>query len=216
MSNPDGLLPPVQISTYLDRLILRTPIPADFEPNAALLSSPEVMKHLTLKTPIGGWPPDRQKGIWLPSDVATRVAAREKERREGRACNVSCILKETGEYVGSSGFSRIQPVGTPGRQAELGIIFDTSTKFARKGYATEALHAATRHAFEQLEGIEMITIHTHYNNEEMRGWAEKVAGLEVNEVVEDGEGVWYRFTRAEWEEGGGVRDRLEARMDKWK
>jgi RimJ/RimL family protein N-acetyltransferase len=108
----------------------------------------------------------------------------------------------------------MEPAGTPGRKAELGIILTDDEKWTRKGYATEAMHGSVKYAFEELESVAAITIVTDILNEEMRGWAEKVAGLKVKEVIDDC--AWYSFTRAEWEDKGGVRERLEIKLETYR
>ena len=213
-SSTDDDLPSISFSTHLDRLMLRTHLPSDNEPMAALLSSPSVMKHLPTLAPYDGWPPDRPKGSWLISDMAARAAVHHQTRRETRSCVLYIVTKDTGDFLGSTGFVRMEPAGTPGRKAELGIILTVDEKWARRGYATEAMHGSVKYAFEELEGVAVITIVTDILNEEMRGWADKVAGLKVKEVIDDS--VWYSFTRVEWEDKGGVCERLEIKLDKYR
>lgn len=216
-TNSTGDLPVITVSTYLDRLVLRTHLRSDDEPISTILSRPDVMKYLSGLAPPSGWPSDRPEGIWLPSDVTARMAYFDQARRETRNLTLNCFIKETGELIGLTGFARMEPVATPGRKAELGIIFNVDERFARKGYATEAIHASIKYAFEELEGVEEITIQTKWSNQEMRGWSEKTAGLTVkfeepNEKY--GDQVWYSFSRGEWERG--IRERLESKMNSWK
>lgn len=218
-ANSKDDLPVITLPTYLERLALRTHLPCDNEPVSIILSRPDVMKHLSGLAPPSGWPSDRPEGIWLPSDVANRMADRDQARRETRNLTLNCFIKETGELLGMTGFARMDPVGTPGRKAELGIIFNVDERFARKGYATEAMHASVKYAFEELEGVEEVTIFTNRLNQEMRGWAERTAGLGVKGEVPDevfGDHVWYSFVRAEWEGSGGICERFERKMDSWK
>ena len=123
---------------------------------------------------------------------------------------------DTGELIGVTGYARMEPSGTPGRRAELGIITDVDLISSRgwKSLGTEALHAASEYAFDELDGIEEITLVTQQQNEEMRGWSEKVAGLTPRLTVEEwGHVAWYGYTREQWETKGGVRDRLEAKLE---
>lgn len=215
-ANSKDDLPVINLPTYLERLALRTHLPCDNEPVSIILSRPDVMKHLSGLAPPGGW---TTKGVWLPSDMAARAEIQAQPRREKRSISFNGFIKETGELVGMTGLPRIDPVGTPGRKADWGTIFNMDEKFARKGYATEAMHAIVKYAFEELDGVEEITMHTNRLNREMRGWAEGTAGLEVCMEIQDvifGDLVGYSFTRAEWEMSCGIRRRLEKKLDNWK
>lgn len=177
------------------------------------------MKHLCGIAPPSGWHEDRVRGLWYPSDIAARVELQETARAEGKALAVVIIWNETGEVVGVTGYARMEPPGTSGRRAELGIITDVDFVSGRgwKSLGTEALHAASKYAFEELEGVEEITLVTHQKNEEMRGWSEKVAGLTPTLTVEElGQVAWYGYTRERWRMKGGVRDRLEAKLERLK
>ncbi|KAF9652816.1 hypothetical protein BDM02DRAFT_2630909 [Thelephora ganbajun] len=219
-STPDSspLTPPPLItlpSTFLSRLTLRTQLPSDFERIAEIFSSPTAMKHLGGLSPPGGWTEDRTRGLWYPSDIVARVELQELARLEGRALALVIIWIETGELIGVTGYVRMEPPGTPGRKAELGIITDVDLVSSRgwRLLGTEALHAASKYAFEELDGVEEITLVTQQQNKEMRGWSETVAGLTPRLVVEEwGHVAWYGYTREQWETTGGVRDRLEAKL----
>jgi RimJ/RimL family protein N-acetyltransferase len=212
---PPITLPP----TYLSRLTLRTQLPSDFERTAEIFSNPTAMKHLAVLAPPDGWSEDRVRGLWSPEDIATRVELQELARAQGKTLALVIIWAETGELVGVTGYARMEPPGTPGRKAELGIITDVdlTSSHGWKSLGTEALHAASKYAFEELDGIEEITLATVQQNEEMRGWLEKVAGLTPRLTVEDwGHVAWYGYTREQWETQGGVRDRLEAKLKRMK
>ena len=212
---PPITLPP----TYLSRLTLRTQLPSDFERIAEIFNSPTAMKHLGELAPPDGWTEGRARGLWCPSDIAARVELQEQARAEGKALTLVIIWAETGELIGVTGYARMEPPGTPGRKAELGIITDVDLTSSRgwKSLGTEALHAASKHAFEELDGVEEITLATQQKNEEMRGWSEKVAGLTARLTVEEwGHVAWYKYTREQWEAKGGVRDRLEAKLERLK
>lgn len=219
--NPSSTLPPpiTLPPTYLSRLTLRTQLPSDFERIAEIFSSPITMKHLDGLVPPGGWTEDRVQGFWRPDDIAARVELQELARVEGKALALVIIWTETNEVVGATGFARMEPPGTPGRKAELGIITDLGLVSSRgwKSLGTEALYASSKYAFEKLDGVEEITLVTQQENEEMRGWSEKVAGLAPRlEVEEWGHVAWYGYTREQWETKGGVRDRLETKLEMWK
>jgi len=208
-------LPP----TYLSRLTLRTQLPADFERIAEIFNSPTAMKHLDVLVPPSGWHEGRARGLWWASDIAARVELQERARVDGKALALVVIWNETGELVGITGYARMEPPGTPGRKAELGIITDVDLISSRgwKSLGTEALHTATKYAFEELEDVEEITLVTQQQNDEMRGWSEKVARLVPKLTVEEwGHVAWYGYTREEWGTKGGVRDRLEAKLERLK
>jgi len=220
-SAPDSPFPPLITlpPTYLSRLTLRTQLPSDFERIAEIFNSPTAMKHLDGLAPPGGWPEGRARGLWYPSDIAARIELQERARVEGRALALVVIWAETCELVGVTGYARMESPGTPDRQAELGIITDVDLISSRgwKSLGTEALHAASKYTFEELEGVEEITLVTQQQNNEMRGWSEKVAGLVPTLTVEELGGVaWYGYTREQWETKGGVRDRLEAKLESLK
>jgi len=175
------------------------------------------MKYLDGLAPPGEWHEGRVRGLWNPSDIAARVELQERARVEGKALALAIIWTETGELVGVTGYARMEPPGTPGRKAELGIITDVDLVSSRgwKSLGTEALHAATKYAFEELEDVEEITLVTQQQNDEMRGWSEKVAGLVPKLTVEEwGHVAWYGYTRGEWGTKGGVRDRLEGKLER--
>ena len=177
------------------------------------------MKHLGALAPPDGWTEGRTRGLWYPADIATRSELQERERTEGKSLTLVIIWAETAELVGVTGYARMEPPGTPGRKAELGIITDIDLISSRgwKSLATEALHAASKYAFEELDNVKEITFATLQRNEEMRGWLEKVAGLIPRLTVEGwGDAAWYGYTREQWDKEGGVRDRLEGRLEKLK
>ena len=209
-------LPP----TYLSRLTLRTQLPSDFERIAEIFNSPTTMKHLDGLAPPDGWQEDRTRGLWYPSDILARVEFQERARMQGEALALVIIWKETGELVGVTGYARMEPPGTPGRKAELGIITDVDLISSRgwKSLGTEALHASSKYAFEELEGVEEITLVTRQQNEEMRGWLEKVAKLtpRLTASEEWGHVAWYGYTREQWGTKGGVRNLLEAKLERLK
>jgi len=177
------------------------------------------MKYLGGLSPPNGWTEDRVQGLWYPSDIASRVELQELARAEGKTLALAIIWGSTGELVGVTGYARMEPPGTPGRKAELGIITDVDLITSRgwKSLGTEALHAASKYAFEELDGIEEITLVTQQDNEEMRGWSEKVAGLTPRLTVEEwGHAAWYGYTKELWEARGGVCDKLEAKLKRSK
>jgi RimJ/RimL family protein N-acetyltransferase len=128
--------------------------------------------------------------------MAARAVVLGKSRRETRSCALYAVTKDTCELLGTTGFFMMDPVGTPGRKVELGINITNNEKWARKGYATEAIYNCVKYAFEKLESVEEMTIGTSSLNKQMRGWAENVADLEAKEIVDDS--MWYSFTKKEW------------------
>ena len=177
------------------------------------------MKHLGVLAPPDGWIEGRTPSLWYLSDIAARVELQERERVEGKTLVLAITWAETGELIGVIGYVKMEPPGTPGRKTELGIITDVDLVSSRgwKSLGTEALHAVNKYVFEELDGIEEIKLATHQQNEEMRGWSENVAGLTPKLTIEErGHFAWYGYTKEQWGVEGGVRDRLEAKLERLK
>lgn len=128
------MLPDVRLET--ERLVLRTPVPGDFDDFAAMLADPVGMKYLggtqpratawrTFCTMLGGWV---VRGFGM----------------------FSVIEKSTGRWVGRIG--PIQPEGWPGPEVGWAVITDVQGL----GYAYEAAAASMDHVFDDLGWTEVI------------------------------------------------------------
>ena len=115
------------------RLILRQPRMRDAEDIFAYASDPEVAKYVL-------WDPHRSK-------TETRLFLRDliSRRRRGYPSSWVITLRDTGRVIGTVGFVWYS---LEHRSAEMG--YSLSREYWNKGYATEALAAVTREAFDRL------------------------------------------------------------------
>jgi RimJ/RimL family protein N-acetyltransferase len=211
----------VTIPTYLGRLILRTHHDDDTAILASIFSNPLARKHLLFLQPPNGWGNDEKRKKdkqWTEEDYADRVRVHNKTRSNGQSCvlNIILLASTSGETkdrcIGSTGYVTIDD-----HTGYLGIITDPNT--TRLGYATEALYTAIIFAFEKL-GITKIIMQTGEQNQEMRGWCENTAGLELNNknpmeingysFIE----CEYTFTLNQW--NNSIKKKLENKMDQIK
>lgn len=208
----------VNISSYLGRLQLRTHDQNDTAILASIFSNPIARKHLLFLQPPNGWGNDEQRikdKLWTEEDFNDRVRVQTQARALGKSCVLNIILLSSkfGENedrcIGTTGFVTIN-----GNLGYLGIITDPRT--TRLGYATEALYTATNFAFDKL-GINEIMMQTDEVNEEMRGWCENTAGLQVHSrELQETNGCSfiqcnYLFTRDQWK--NSMKSRLENKMN---
>lgn len=119
-----------------ERLIMRPPVPEDFEAWAAFAADPEVMRHLG--------------GVQVRS-VAWRsfVAMAGSWQMQGFAM-FSVIEKSSGKWIGRLG--PWMPEGWPGTEVGWGI----ASEYWGKGYAAEGSVAAINWSFEKLGWSEVI------------------------------------------------------------
>jgi RimJ/RimL family protein N-acetyltransferase len=119
-----------------ERLILRAPEPADFEPWAAFCADEEVHRYL---------------GGVLDRPMAWRVMSTMAGGWHSRGFSMfSVVEKSTGRWVGRLG--PWQPEGWPGTEVGWGLSRDAWGK----GYATEGSAAAIDWAFRELGWTEVI------------------------------------------------------------
>jgi len=119
-----------------DRLILRPPIAADFEPWAAFAADEETMRHL---------------GGVQPRSVAWRGICQVTGAWTIRGHSMfSVIEKATGRWVGRLG--PWQPADWPGTEVGWGIVRDCWGK----GYASEGATAAIDYVFDVLDWDDVI------------------------------------------------------------
>ena len=125
---------------------------------------------------------------------------------------VSDLCVEDGVMIGMTGFNAfpVKELGNAegeGKQAVL--VGDTGAmidyRYARKGYALEAMEAIFEYGFEEL-GCGMMSLDTHVGNEPWKALMRAMGLKDVEEVrtIEEGESkgeeeVGYRFDRAKWE-----------------
>ena len=208
----------VNIPSYLGRLRLRTHDKDDTSSLASIFSNPLSRKHLRFLQPPNGWANDQQDKQWTEQDFNDRVRLQTEARANGKSCVLNIILlsSTSGEKkdrcIGTTGFVTID-----GNIGYLGIITDPQT--TRLGYATEALYTATKFAFDKL-GICQIIMQTDELNEEMRGWCENTAGLEVHSREEKEINTFsflqcnYTFNLDQW--NNSIQSKLENKMNQIK
>jgi RimJ/RimL family protein N-acetyltransferase len=119
-----------------ERLILRSPEPADFEPWAAFCADEEAARYLGgAQDRIGAWRiMSTMAGAWMSRGFSM----------------FSVVEKSTGRWVGRLG--PWQPEGWPGTEVGWGLSRDAWGK----GYATEGAEAAIDWAFKTLGWTEVI------------------------------------------------------------
>jgi RimJ/RimL family protein N-acetyltransferase len=208
------------------RLLLRSGIPADAKAVATMRSEP-------LNNPHGGvHEPD------LPVSIqAERLEEQQTSTAKGENAWLQIILKpeltelvveelmlREGVLIGMTGFNSF-PVEKVGEKEVL--VGDTGAmidyRYARKGYALEAMEAVFEYGFNEL-GVGMMSLDTFAVNEPWRKLMKSMGLEDVEEFrtigstngegIEEGplgEEVLYRFDKAKWEE---CKRGLRAR-EKW-
>nr|GAT47816.1 predicted protein [Mycena chlorophos] len=120
----------------------------------------------------------------------------------------------THDLVGSATLHRIDRAR---RSCDVGIML--REEYSRGGYATDALHAMMKHAFEE-EKMHRVSFHTSDRNAPMRGWLE-MAGAKLEGVLREAWPVGdadfmdcciYGILESDWEQM--VKPKLEERIDR--
>lgn len=113
-----------------ERLLLRPPVAADFEPWAAMLADPEAVRFMGgVRDRAGAWINiSVMAGAWIINGFS----------------NFSVLRKDTGQWIGTAGPWR--PEGWPG--PELGWALERSAW--GQGYATEAATRCLHWVFDEL------------------------------------------------------------------
>lgn len=155
-----------------ERLLIRAPQRAD------AIHSYEAIKHSI--DSLRPWMPFAQKKPDLKQIEANLIeAAADFQMR--RDLRLHFFLKETGEFIGSSGLHRID---WEVRKFEIGYWVDN--RFEGKGYVTEAVERITRFAFEEL-GANRVEIRCDPDNVRSRAVAErlnfKLEGILRNDTI---------------------------------
>ncbi|MDF2923011.1 MAG: acetyltransferase [Paenibacillaceae bacterium] len=136
-SNTDPILLEIPESFESERLLIRAPL---WEDGAAINEAiKESIEQLRL------WMPWAQNIPTLEESTSEIRRARLKflERKDLR---LLLVLKKTGQLVGASGLHRID---WQSRKFEIGYWLRTA--FEKQGYMTEAVHAITNYAIEELQ-----------------------------------------------------------------
>lgn len=181
------------------RLRIRDHKPEDLMPHHQLLSDPKVM--------------------WFPQDVMTHSLQQSRENLKLAMSQIGLAEREfyflwvehreTGEHVGEIGYTVIGRM-PPGKIVEVGYFLREA--FWGRGYATEALAALIRFAFEQ-DGVYRLNCGCVTENIA----SERV--MQKNGLTKEGEfkdcqwhdgrlkdRVAYRILRPEWQRGVSGRE----------
>jgi RimJ/RimL family protein N-acetyltransferase len=156
---------PTEVSFKGPRATYRTPILDDAEEIRTILSDKDNMQYLKFMMKQGGWTLEQ---------VQERLTKQLQGQKENRTLVLHIIYE--GKVVGMTGFTVID---TTHRSAEVGIILDKASW--GKNLATEAFYFSLKWAFDEL-GLHRVEWVTTSINQGMRGWLEKVCGLEVEQI----------------------------------
>jgi RimJ/RimL family protein N-acetyltransferase len=184
------------------RVKLTSPIPELDESIAALRCAPTTLRYLK----------------FFPETFSTEEA---RARRESRAKETNLIdlyvfaLGDDGEYelAGSTGVFNVDNLF---KCCEGGIL--VAPKFVGKGLTAEIFYTLFQYMFDE-KGFHRMSFETSMENEPMRGWFEKAAGVRLEGVKKewwtDKQGGWtdvasYALLESEWREE--VKGRLKKRM----
>lgn len=171
--------------TPLNPVLLK--FPEEFESERLLIRAPRredaVLSYEAIKQSIDSlrpWMPFAQKKPDLNQIEANLIeAAADFQLRKD--LRLHFFLKDTGEFIGSSGLHRID---WEVRKFEIGYWVDN--RFEGKGYVTEAVDRITRFAFEEL-GANRVEIKCDPDNVRSRAVAErlnfKLEGILRNETL---------------------------------
>jgi RimJ/RimL family protein N-acetyltransferase len=154
-----------------DRLLIRMPLPGDgAEVHEAIMQSLPELKP---------WMIFAQRDQTL-EDVEANIRESHAEFLQRKDLRLLVFLKETGEFIASSGLHRID-WSIP--KFEIGYWIDS--RFSGKGYITEAVEGIGRFAFEQLQA-KRVEIRCDSNNVKSRAVAER-AGYTLEGILKNSE-----------------------------
>jgi ribosomal-protein-alanine N-acetyltransferase len=177
---------------YTERLILRPYCPEDAENVFRVVSRKEIAAT-TLMIP---HPYPRAKVDWW-------INFTNNCRQKGTACELGIFVKDTGAYIGNTGFPAILPEH---RNAEIAYFIDPDRW--NQGYGTEACRRVVQFGFEMLE-LERIYGKCMFKNVGSRRIMEK-SGLLLEGIARHGVCKWGQFEdichfgliRADWARQG--------------
>jgi RimJ/RimL family protein N-acetyltransferase len=174
MTNQKPILKDFPSEFTTDRLLIRMPMPGD---------GPAVYDAVTASL--------EELKPWLPfANHEQTLEGVEANLRESHAqflkredLRLLVFLKETGEFIASSGLHRIN-WDIP--KFEIGYWIDT--RHSGKGYITEAVYGITRFAFEEL-AANRVEIRCDPNNVKSRAVAERLSYTLEGTLRNDDRGV---------------------------
>ncbi|KAF7318777.1 N-acetyltransferase domain-containing protein [Mycena chlorophos] len=188
------------LTTRSGRVELRPPSEEYDEAVVAMRSQPFTLRYL----------PHSPQTNTIEEARALRLAHTSAKNR----IPFQIITTDTKDLVGSAALHRIDRAR---RSCDVGIVL--REEYARGGYATDALHAMMKHAFEE-EKMHRVSFYTSDRNVPMRGWLE-MAGVKLEGVLREalpvGDGEFmdsciYGILESDWEQV--VKPKLEERIDR--
>ncbi|HTV91920.1 MAG TPA: GNAT family N-acetyltransferase [Verrucomicrobiae bacterium] len=127
-----------------ERLLLRTWMPSDAAPLAAIYGDPETMQYILTGT----------KTLEQTREAIAKMV--EADERDG--CSMwPVVLKESSELIGSCGLMKTEEPGA----LELGFVFAPAAR--GHGYALEAARGVLDFAFSQLRARRVIALVHPFN-----------------------------------------------------
>ncbi|MEC3994501.1 GNAT family N-acetyltransferase [Actinacidiphila sp. DG2A-62] len=149
---------PVTLTT--ERLLLRRLEPQDLDAVVAACQDPEIPRWTSVPSPY-----TREHGEHFINEVSAGGW------RDDTMYNFGVFTRESGALVSSMGLLRLQQLGHPQRQAELG--YWTAREQRGRGYTTEAARAVCVWGFESL-GVDRLEWYAEAGNEGSRAVALKL------------------------------------------
>lgn len=192
-------------------IVLRSPSLSDAATMREIFSDLTTMQHLRFLT-------HESRGGWTLAEMTARLERQiaKQLNNEALVMHIHFIDWATGTetLVGATGFTEVDMENL---NAHCGIVLFHS--YWSRGLATEAFYLVLRYAFETL-GLHRVIFETTEKNEGMRGWLEKVAGVQVEGIRREELrvlGKWvdswcYAIFEGDWRDK--IRAELERRMAK--
>ncbi|NMH73948.1 GNAT family N-acetyltransferase [Bacillus sp. RO2] len=171
MTNTKPILKDFPYEFTTERLLVRMPLPGDGSAvhDAIIHSLPELKPWMIFAQ-------HDQK----VEDVEANIRESHAQFLQRKDLRLMVFLKETGEFVASSGLHRID-WSIP--KFEIGYWIDS--RHSGKGYITEAVEGISQFAFEQL-GANRVEIRCDSNNVKSRAVAER-AGYTLEGILKSSE-----------------------------
>ncbi|NLP52518.1 GNAT family N-acetyltransferase [Bacillus sp. RO1] len=171
MTNTKPILKDFPSEFTTDRLLIRMPLPGD---------GPAVHEAINHSLPeLKPWMIFAQQEQRV-EDVEANIRESHAQFLQRKDLRLMVFLKETGEFVASSGLHRID-WSIP--KFEIGYWIDS--RHSGKGYITEAVEGISQFAFEQL-GANRVEIRCDSKNVKSRAVAER-AGYTLEGILENSE-----------------------------
>jgi len=174
---------------HTERLLLRPFTMSDAEDVFEYAADPRV-------GPAAGWPVHRD--IWETQGIIQSVFIDTADEVYALA------LRESSKVIGAVSLQRMTWSGVPEGTQEIGYCLNPA--HWGKGYMPEAVRELLRHGFEENRLPEIWSGHYDFNRQSKRviekcGWRYfNTAQVKVKQLGETRTELFYRMTRAEWDE----------------